>query len=422
MFIIYDIIFILFAVIYFPYLIVHKKWHSGFTIRLGCFGSLLTKELSGKNNIWIHAVSVGEVLAILTLVEKIQEKFPQHKIVCSTVTQTGHQLAQEKLGKRCLIIYAPLDFSWVVRKFLVLIHPKIYISAETEIWPNLYTALHRRGVPIVQVNGRISDKSFRRYKKIRFLTKPILACVNIFNVQSALDADRLRQLGAAPDKIRVVGNLKFDHISSCAGMSKNDLGLRQDEDLLIAGSTHPGEEDILIDVYARLVAEFTRLRLVIAPRHIERADEVVRLIESKGYKASRYSQKSKAGGDHKTIIVVDTIGHLKMLYGLANVVFIGKSLTVGGGQNVIESACFGKPTIIGPLTQNFKDVVNIFLNEKALIQVNDKEELLQNVRELLVNSRQAAKMGEAARQTVAKHQGATAKTVAAITQVLPVDN
>jgi 3-deoxy-D-manno-octulosonic-acid transferase len=416
--IIYDVIFVFFAVVYFPYLIIRKKWHPGFKARFGYFSPVLTKELDGKESIWVHAVSVGEVLAVVDLVAKLREEFPRYKIVCSTVTKTGQEIAREKLGGGCLVVYAPLDFSRVVRRFLRAINPKIYIAAETEIWPNLYTALHRAGVPVVQVNGRISDRSFRGYKKIWFLTKPILSCVNIFNVQSDLDAQRLRQLGAPPERVRVVGNLKFDNIPPRAGRSKNDLGFQDNEDLWIAGSTHPGEEGILIDVYARLVTEFTSLRLVIAPRHIERADEVIRLIESKGYKASRYSQGVGAGRDPKRIVVVDTIGHLKMLYGLATVVFIGKSLVVGGGQNVIEPACFGKPTIVGPLTQNFKDVVNIFLNEGALVQVNDKEELLRAVQELLVNPQRAVKIGEAAKQTVVKYQGATAKTLAAIKEVL----
>jgi len=289
---------------------------------------------------------------------------------------------------------------------------------ETEIWPNFYTMLHKKRVPVIQINGRISDNAFKGYKRVKFLTKRVLACVNLFYMQSSHDAERIKQLGAHAERVHVSGNLKFDNVPENVTLRKEELGFHGNEDVFIAGSTHPGEEDALIDVYKKLEKEFVDLRLVIAPRHIERTDEVIRLIEEKGYKAVRFSQINKGGGADKGIVVLDVIGHLRGIYGLAKIVFIGKTLTIGGGQNMIEPAFFGKPTIVGPLTQNFKSVMSVLLNAQALVQVNNAQELLAETRILLANPDRAKRMGAAAKQTVLKYQGATEKTVQANTQLL----
>lgn len=417
--IIYNILFALFSFFYLPYLFIRGKWHSQFKTRLGCFPSSWNKELKGEKCIWIHAVSVGEVLVVVDLIKRIKSTFPEYKIVCSTVTETGNAVACKQLDSSCLVIYAPLDFSWIVRKFIAIIKPSIYISTETEIWPNLYTALYRIGIPIFQINGRISDKSFKGYLRIRPLTKHVLSCVKLFYMQSPADADRIRRLGAEDEKVHVVGNLKFDTVPNSSNVEKADLGFQASEDLLIGGSTHPGEEEILIDVYKRVAVEFSNVRLVLAPRHVDRVNEVSRLIEEKGYKVVRLSQiNQEQGSDPGAIIVVDTIGQLRSLYSLAKIVFIGKSLTVGGGQNMIESAYFGKPTITGPMTQNFKDVVSIFKKSDALIEVQNKEQLFDEILGLLKDPGRAQRIGDAARQAVLKQQGATAQTVDAISGLL----
>jgi 3-deoxy-D-manno-octulosonic-acid transferase len=237
-------------------------------------------------------------------------------------------------------------------------------------------------------------------------------------MQSPLDAERIRQLGADPEKVSIVGNLKFDVISKTVSVDKRDLGFQENENILIAGSTHPGEENIIIDVYHELKKDLVNLRLIIVPRHIERVPTVVQLIEKEGYHAIRFSEINQRKVDSQAIVVVDTIGHLQDLYKLATVVFIGKTLTVGGGQNMIESACLGKPTVVGPLTQNFKDAVSIFLRSKALIQVRDTKELKTAIQGLLRNPEQAKAMGDAARQTVENCRGATARTIDAISEVL----
>ena len=416
--ILYDIIFIFFVLLYLPYVVARGKWHAGFAMRLGFLPAGLVELFNAKKCLWFHAVSVGELLAIVDLIKQVREKYPDHTIVCTTVTTTGQQLARELLGEACRVLYAPLDGSLIVRKYIRVIRPKIYVSTETEIWPNLYTALHRQGVPVIMINGRISDRSYKGYRRIRFLTKQVLACVNIFCMQSLMDAERIERLGAPRERIRVVGNLKFESNPAHSGISKTGLGFQESDELLIAGSTHPGEEEILIDALSALRGQFSHLRLVIAPRHIERSEAITALIEQKGYRPVCFSQIKQAQPDARTVIVVDSIGQLRDLYSLATVVFIGKSLTVGGGQNMIEPASLGKPTVIGPLTQNFKDAVDIFLKTDAIIQVHDSEELTQEIRRLLAEPQYAEMIGQAAKQTVIQYQGASAKTLKAITVLI----
>lgn len=418
MFILFDFIYFLFILIYLPYLLIKRKWHKDFLMRMGRFSDPLKVSLNQKKNIWIHAVSVGEVLAILNLIKKIKMAFPEHSIVCSTVTQTGYQLAQKNLANEAIVIYAPLDFSWIVRKYITLIHPSVYISTETEIWPNLYTMLEKYNVPLIQVNGRISDRAMKGYKKVKFLTKKVLSSVRIFCMQSKQDADRIIGLGASREKVRIVGNLKFDYQAPLQQRSKEDYGFDQDDLLFIAGSTHPGEERIIIDVYKKLIVKHGQLRLIIAPRHPERASEVIDLVHNAEFKPIRFSNIEKEHISQQSIVVVDTVGHLRLLYSLAEIVFIGKSLCVGGGQNVIEPACFGKPVIVGSRTENFKDVVNTFLDERAIVQVQNKEDLYKEIEKMLDNRSIINEIGLRAKQVVQQNQGATGRTMDAVTELL----
>jgi 3-deoxy-D-manno-octulosonic-acid transferase len=419
MFIFYDIVFFVCAVVYLPFLLWKGKWHDGFYMRLG-ISSLrwLKDEIDGKKSIWVHAVSVGEVLAVLDLIEEIQRKFAEYKIILSTVTPAGHELARARLKNKCLVIFAPVDFSWAVRKYAEVIRPQIYIGAETEIWPNLYLCLNKRGVPIVQVNGRISDKAFKGYRRINILTKNVLRAVHTFCMQSPRDAERIISLGADPGRVYVAGNLKFDNLPQAGFARQEDWGFAPEDKLFIAGSTHPGEEGILIDVFKRLSRDVPQLRLVLAPRHVERARDVLRLAGQSGLKAVRFSECDKTTRVDGRVVVVDTIGHLRDLYGLAEIVFIGKTLAVGGGQNMIEPLNFGKPTFVGPYTENFKDITRIFVEAGALIQVSGKEELLPRLRALLKDPDRMREMGASAKKVIRNHQGATAKTMDVISGVL----
>ncbi len=415
MFIFYNLIFLIFMAMYFPYLFFKGKYHPEIWQRFRC---ILSKPYQGKKAIWIHAVSVGEVLAVVDLVKQLKKEFSGYAFVLSTVTKTGHGIAQEQLKGVCEVIYAPVDLSWIVQKFIRVIQPKIYIAAETEIWPNLYTALYQNNVPIIQINGRISDKAFRGYAKVYFLTKGVLHCVRKFCMQSSSDAQRIIELGANPERVEVVGNMKFDGAFFSEEETQQSLGFNEGDELFIAGSTHPGEEEIIIDIYQKLVKEFSHLRLVITPRHIERTQEVLSIIESAGLNPVKFSSIHSVNLAEKGVVVVDTMGQLRKLYAVAKVVFIGKTFKVGGGQNMIEPAAFGKPVFVGSHTQNFKGSMNLFLKADAIVQVETPDELGVQMRAFLQCPEKMIQMGLRAKEVVAKHQGATEKTIEEIRKLL----
>ncbi len=418
MFILYDIIFFLYMVFYIPCLLMRGKWHSGLWQRWGFFSSEMKKSLRQKKNIWVHAVSVGEVLSVAGLLEELAKRYPNDHLVLSVVTPTGFHLAQSKFGPKMTVIYAPLDFSWVVRRYINLIRPKIYLVAETEIWPNLWSFLHQEKIPIVQVNGRISTGAFRIYRQVRWFIKPVLRGVSAFCVQSEGDAKRIIELGADADKIHVVGNIKFDDLPREIPSDLKGLGFKIADELLIAGSTHKGEEDIMLEIFKAISPEFKDLRLVLAPRHPERAAEVIRLVERAGFEAVRFSQIKNSKIERQSIVVVDTIGQLRSLYALGTIIFVGKSLTVGGGQNIIEPGFFAKPVLVGPWMQNFQDVLEIFLQYKAVVQVQDKEELREEIERLLKSPQQMEVLGSQARSVIEKFKGARARTSNIISQYI----
>jgi 3-deoxy-D-manno-octulosonic-acid transferase len=348
---------------------------------------------------------MGEILAISSLVTKIKSQYPQHRIVVTVTTKTGYEMAQKKWSEDVIVIPSPLDFTWVVEGFVRLIKPRLYIVAETEIWPNLYNYLHKHNVPIVIVNGRISDVSFGRYKIIKSFLKNVLNKVSLFLMQSDLDASRIIELGALKDKTFNVGNVKFDDLSLV--QEKNDLLIPPDRLLWIAGSTHPGEEDIVLNTYNHYKNSCS---LIIAPRHVERSEQIIKLIQSKGLKAVRFSQVSFSTWTQDTVIVVDTIGHLRSLYAKASFVFVGKSLCIGGGHNIIEPAVYAKPIIIGPKMENFRDITALFKAKGAVIQVSNTQEFEQEVGRLIQDKSLRNQLGQQALAVVQSNQGALDRT------------
>lgn len=386
-------------------------------MRLGLFNAK-GLGLNNKRRIWIHAVSVGEVLVVKNLIEKIRRCFFGYQIVISTVTKTGHSLAQSIAKDEDVVIFAPLDFSFAVRKYVRILQPQIFINAETEIWPNLLTALYKRGIPIVQVNGRISDKAFEGYQRLKFFIKPILGYIRQFCMQTDRDASRIKALGAVNNKVHVVGNIKFDDIPEISDAQLKGLRLDESEEILIAGSTHCGEEEIVLNLFEEIKKKFPNLRLIIAPRHPERTDEVCALVEAKKFKPVKFSQIYDLVFDQETVIVVDTIGHLRALYSLAKIVFVGKSLIEKGGHNIIEPAYFEKPVIVGPYMDNFRDVMQLFLDNKAIVQVKDKKEFIAAVQELLEDEGRCVELGLRAREVIEEQQGAVDKTINIISNIL----
>jgi len=412
---IYDILFILFSLLYLPYLLLKRKWHAKMGMRFGFF----KKEalgLADKKRVWIHAVSVGEVMVIRNLIKKIKTAYPTYQIVVSVVTPTGFELAKTVMSDGDTVIFAPVDLSFAVRKYVRLIDPVLYLNAETELWPNFLTALHARNIPIIQVNGRISDSAFKGYKFFRFFFKRILSYVTYFCMQGELDKKRIEAMGAPEEKVYAVGNMKFDDVSTADVHGLPPVLTHSNETIFIAGSTHPGEEEIILDVARSIERQFPYLRLILAPRHPERASEIMRLCTQKGFTAVKFSQIKDVLNEE--VVVVDTIGHLRSLFSLGDVVFLGKSLTVKGGHNIVEPGCFGKPIVIGPFMENFRDITKIFLENDAVIQVKDKSELQTAVVRLLQDKALRARLGNNARNAVEKYRGATEKTFEVVSSVL----
>lgn len=407
----YDILFLVVALFYFPLLALKGKWHKGFKMRLGRLDPVLIAQLKEQENVWIHAVSVGEVLAVCDLISAIKDRFSDKRIVCSVVTKTGYALAKEKLSKEDVVIYAPLDFSWVVRRYIRAIAPKIYILTETELWPNILKALQKVSVNVIQINGRISDQSFRGYKKLKILTQKILPLIQVFCVQTLLDKDRLVALGADADSIKVVGNLKYDVSPVLSELSLKDLRLKTDAPIWVAGSTHPGEESLIVKVYQELKVLIPELVLIIAPRHIERTSSLCRLLEDCGLSPIKFSTLKDQEMKNTNVLVVDKIGHLCSFYKLATVVFVGKSLLAGGGQNVIEPALMEKPVLVGPFTENFREIIKIFKEAEAIIEVKDSLNLKVQVESILKNKPLAKDLGRRAKAVVLANQGATRRTL-----------
>ncbi len=416
---IFDLIFIIYAFLYLPYLLVTRRLYQGFAMRFGFIPTTLKERITQKPNVWLHAVSVGEVLMMEGFLNQLMKEFPQYQIVVTVTTKAGYALAQQRLACKTIVLPSPLDMSLIVRRFIDLIRPKIYVAAETEIWPNLLMALEKRHIPAAIINGRISDNSLGRYQMIRALLKPVLATVDMAGMQSQLDATRIRALGAHPQSVKVLGNIKFDDIALGGELVKlSDYGFYGDVLLLIAGSIHPGEEEIMIDVYKELHEKDARWRLVLAPRHIERVGDICQRVKVEGLSAQCLSSVNPTQQFHHKVLVVDTIGHLRSLYALADIVFVGKSLCVGGGHNIIEPAIYGKPVIVGPMMQNFRDIMRCFRELNGVIEVKDKTDFKVRVMELADSSALRQQWGKRARSIIDRHQGASQRTVDALRQYL----
>ncbi|MBI4982578.1 MAG: 3-deoxy-D-manno-octulosonic acid transferase [Candidatus Omnitrophica bacterium] len=376
MIIIYNFIALVIFLIYFPVYLLRRKFHSGLWQRLG----VLPKRLNLGKPIWIHAVSVGEAAACRGLVDGLRKIYPEKKFVISTVTTTGNKIAHTIAQPGDFVCYLPLDFSFIVKKIITRVNPSLFIIAETEIWPNLITCLWKKGIPVVVVNARISDGSFRGYFMLRAFLKPILKKISLFCAQTQVDVDRLMTIGAEVDKIKVTGNMKFDlsrreYSEKDCNNFKEKLAITVKEKLLVAGSTHPGEEKIILEAYKSLLEDLPGLRLLIAPRHPERAQEVSVLIKDSGFEPLRTSLLNPSNPSNSrnptTIFVLDTIGELLNYYAIADIVFVGGSLIKKGGHNILEPASLAKPIIFGQYMFNFRDTAKLFLKNSAAIQVNN---------------------------------------------------
>jgi 3-deoxy-D-manno-octulosonic-acid transferase len=410
MVILYDLIVLVLSLVLFPVYLFKGKFHPGFSMRLG----FLPKEMRFNNPIWIHAVSVGEAMAVRLLAQELRKAYPGRQIAISTVTPTGNSIAKGIAREGDIVFYLPLDFSFIVRKVIRRMGPRLLIIAETEIWPNLISALSKEKIPVVTVNGRISDSSFKGYSLIKPLLKDILNKISLFCMQSESDADRLKLLGVPADRIKVTGNMKFDQLNACfANGIKEKIGLGPEDKLIVAGSTHSGEEEILLKIYKDLTASFPLAHLLIAPRHPQRAIDIARLVLSLGFSPAYISQAM--GQLHslkgKKVFILDTVGELVSFYACADIVFVGGSLVEKGGHNILEPASCGKPVIFGPHMFNFRDIAKMFLDSEAAVKADNAEELNSVIRSLLDDSAKSKQLSANARRVIADNQGATGRNL-----------
>jgi 3-deoxy-D-manno-octulosonic-acid transferase len=372
---------------------------------------------SGERSIWVHAVSVGEAVAAGTLVPRLREAYPGLRIAVSVTTPTGRRIAEEKLAGADVVFYCPFDLAFLVRRRMRRLRPVALIVIETEIWPHLLREAHRAGAATLLVNGRISDRSFPRYLRIRYCLKRYLAEVDRFLMQNELYARRIESLGAGPEAIRVVGSLKFDGADGepRAGAPRVTPAGRP---IWIAGSTLDPEERILLSVFGRIRASVPDLYLVVAPRHPARFDEVVKLTRARELRVARRSEDAGSPAE-ADVLVLDTLGELASIYREADLVFVGGSLATWGGHNIIEPASHGKPVLFGPHMQNFADIARLFLDAGAAIQVGSEEALERSVRELLASPERARELSRRALDVVSENRGAADRTVAALKEILP---
>ena len=425
---------VLFAVVFtamLPHFLLRMRRRGGyardFGQRLGRYAPDVSARLGEGGRVWIHAVSVGEVYVALRLMREWRSRLPDERFVLSVTTSTAHAIAERQLDGRDVLIYFPADFPLIMRRVLKLIRPSALILVEVEFWPNLIRRAKAMGTPVFLVNGRMSDRSFRGYRRVGLFTRRILGMFDLLGAQSEEDGARLIALGAPAGRVVVTGSAKYDVATADAPDLQRatallrQAGVREGDRILLGGSTWPGEEALLIDVFKGLKTRYRDLVLVLAPRHVERTNDVMVAIKASTRTVVRRSTLKPGGAPMEArpdIFLLDTTGELRDFYGCADVIFVGKSLTQHGGQNIIEPALFGKPIVVGPNMENFRAIVSDFADAGALMQIRDLQGLRRAVDDMLDDESKRRAMGEAARNVLQQKSGAVARTMDGILSVL----
>jgi 3-deoxy-D-manno-octulosonic-acid transferase len=396
------------------------KYRSGLAERLGFVPARLNDARPGS--IWVHAVSVGEVVAVSPLISELRQKYPDKQIFVSTTTATGQALARQRFGEN-RVFFMPLDFGFAVRPYLKALQPHILVLAETEFWPNLLHLAGKRGAALATVNARISDRSFPRYRKFKWFFGRVLANVDLFLAQTAEDAARLRTIGAATERVRVSGNLKFDVRPSSGSSLVNDLrsAISKDSPVIVCGSTAEGEEEPLLAAFKTVQQQFPAAVMVLAPRHPERFEKVAAMASSTAASAGlsllRRSSWSPPQPVRGGIFLLDSVGELAAMYALADIAFVGGSLVPTGGHNILEPAQYGAAIVVGPHTFNFREIVSIFEQGDA-IRVVTAATLSSQFQALLQQPEDRKGLGRRAKDLFAQHAGATRRTLEALAPLL----
>jgi 3-deoxy-D-manno-octulosonic-acid transferase len=428
---IYNILFTICFLLSCPYYFLRMRkrgnWRRAFGQRFGYFDGNFKQAITNRHVLWMHAVSVGEVNLCTQIIRLLEQRLPNLKIVVSTTTTTGMGELQKKLPTHISRIYYPIDGRKWVARALATIHPEAVVLVEAEIWPNFIWRARAMGIPLFLVNARLSERSFRGYRRFGFLFRPLFASFTGIGVQNREDAARLCEVGCRPEAVHVVGSLKYDAAKLDERRALNvpamlrQLGVAPDARLLVGGSTHAGEEALLAEQFIRLRSRFPDLFLVLVPRHFERCKEVGRELRQRDinfvYRSAITNNSSFQPGGVNCLLV-NTTGELKYFYEHATVIFVGKSLTAEGGQNPIEPGALSKAMVFGPNMQNFADVVGRFLAQDAAVQVRDAKELEKVLAELLADETRRGQLGRNALKVVRDNLGAVERTVNMIVQCL----
>ena len=415
----------LFLVPYFAWKSFRKgRVRKGMLERFGFFSGAQLKKLKGRRPLWIHSVSVGETRAVLPLVRALRKEYPQACLLVSTVTETGREVAR-KINEADLCLYFPFDLSWVIRRVFSKINPAAVIIVETEIWPNFVSIANDSGIPVVLVNGRLSDHSFPRYRAGKFFIQKILTKFSALCMQTELDGQRIKAIGGPREKIFITGNLKFDSKIVTFDQEeveqiRRDLKIPFDVPVVVAGSTHEGEETDLILTYIRLLEKWTDLVFILVPRHPGRCKNVGEMISSHGVSFALRSEISSRDdclvpGE---VLLVDTIGEMLKLYAFADIVFVGGSLVPIGGHNILEGSMLKKPVVFGPYMNNFKQISKLLQKSGGGVCVENKDDLLHTLERLLNNAEERLTIGNNGFDLLEKNKGATEKTLKIIKTIM----
>jgi 3-deoxy-D-manno-octulosonic-acid transferase len=411
---------------YFVYQAIrYKKYVASLGQRLGRLPVGI--NVDGDASIWIHAVSVGEALTARALVADLKARYPRMRLFLSTTTIAGYQVARRSLQPVDAVFYFPFDWAFIVRRTVGIVNPRLFVMMETEIWPNLLRVCRERGVKTLVVNGRLSARSYSRYKLVRPLFRRVLDDVDGFCMQSEESARRLASLGADPSRITVTGSLKFDSLELPVPAAHGKprvlrfFRMSPSRPVVVAGSTTRGEEVHVLRAFARMKTTAPGALLIVAPRHPERFDEVERMAREAGFVTVRRSDLPIDAEPRADIVVLDTLGELAHLYQVATVVFVGGSLVNHGGHNILEPAIYGKPILFGPYMRNFQEIAQAFVANGAGVQVQSARELEDALLTLATDPVRRARLGAAARALVEANRGAKEKTLAAVAALLPGD-
>lgn len=427
MYVVYTALIVLFALVASPWLIYqavrYRKYVGSLSQRLGYLP--VSFNIDAEPSIWIHAVSVGELLTARPLISALRERHPSLRLFLSTTTLSAQQLARRGGLEVDAVFYFPFDLGFVVRRTLDLVRPRMFLMMETELWPNLLRECRRRGIKTAVVNGRLSGRSFPRYRRVRGFFKHVLADVDRFCVQSEESARRFVEIGAPAARVIVTGSLKFDSLEPAAGQNRaRDRVLRYlrfapARPVWVAGSTMRGEDAIVLRTFRRIKAAHPTAVLVLAPRHPERFDEVATMAAQEGFRTVRRSELPIDAEPRADVVVLDTIGELAIVYQIATVVFVGGSLVPTGGHNILEPAVYGKPVVVGPSMHNFAEIAAAFTTHDAAVQVASDGAFEAEMLALLSDPVRRARLGAAARALVEANRGAKIKTLEVLDTLVP---